>query len=99
MGKLERKRGIRGSPTAALHLTDCEVPFENRLGEDGEGYKIALKVLDGSRPAVGAQAVGIGQAALDAAVAYAKERHQFGQPIASFQGLQFMLADMAMQVR
>src|SRR6267378_3263145 len=95
---LERKMGIRGSPTVALHLTDCEVPVENRLGEEGEGFKIALRVLDGSRPAVGAQAVGIGQAALDAAVAYAKERQQFGQPIASFQGLQFMLADMAMQV-
>jgi alkylation response protein AidB-like acyl-CoA dehydrogenase len=98
VGKLERKLGIRGSPTAALHLTDCEVPVENRLGEEGEGYKIALKVLDGSRPAVGAQAVGIGQAALDAAVAYAKERHQFGQPIAAFQGIQFMLADMAIAV-
>ena len=98
LGKLERKMGIRGSPTVALHLTDCEVPVENRLGEEGEGYKIALQVLDGSRPAVGAEAVGIGQAALDAAVAYAKERQQFGQPIANFQGLQFMLADMAMQV-
>src|SRR5437016_7454160 len=97
LGKLERKMGIRGSPTVALHLTDCEVPVENRLGEEGEGYKIALQVLDGSRPAVGAEAVGIGQAALDAAVAYAKERQQFGQPIANFQGLQFMLADMAMQ--
>jgi alkylation response protein AidB-like acyl-CoA dehydrogenase len=98
VGKLERKMGIRGSPTVALHLTDCEVPVENRLGEEGEGFKIALRTLDGSRPAVGAQAVGIGQAALDAAVAYSKERQQFGQPIASFQGLQFMLADMAMQV-
>ena len=98
VGKLERKLGIRGSPTAALHLTDCEVPVANRLGEEGEGYKIALKVLDGSRPAVGAQAVGIGQAALDAAVAYAKERQQFGQPIAAFQGIQFMLADMAIGV-
>src|SRR2546426_8713078 len=90
--------GIRGSPTVALHLTDCEVPIENRLGEEGEGFKLALRALDGSRPAVGAEAVGIAQAALDAAVAYAKERQQFGQPIASFQGLQFMLADMAMQV-
>jgi len=98
VGKIERKLGIRGSPTAALHLSDCEVPVENRLGEEGEGYKIALRVLDGSRPAVGAQAVGIGQAALDAAVAYAKERQQFGQPIAAFQGIQFMLADMAIAV-
>jgi alkylation response protein AidB-like acyl-CoA dehydrogenase len=74
------------------------VPVENRLGGEGEGFKIALRVLDRSRPAVGAQAVGIGQAALDAAVGYAKERAQFGQPIAAFQGIQFMLADMAMQV-
>src|SRR2546422_187302 len=98
LGQLERKMGIRGSPTVALHLTDCEVPVENRLGEEGDGFKLALRVLDGSRPAVGAEAVGIAQAALDAAVAYAKERQQFGQPIASFQGLQFLLADMAMQV-
>ncbi|OGL19677.1 MAG: acyl-CoA dehydrogenase [Candidatus Rokubacteria bacterium RIFCSPLOWO2_12_FULL_71_22] len=98
VGRLERKMGIRGSPTAVLHLTDCEVPVENRLGAEGEGFRIALSVLDGSRPAVGAQAVGIAQAALDAAVAYAREREQFGQPIARFQGVQFMLADMAMQV-
>src|SRR5213080_2335900 len=98
LGKLERKLGIRGSPTVPLHLSDCEVPVENRLGDEGEGFRIALRVLDGSRPAVGAQAVGIAQAALDAAVAYAKERQQFGQPIAAFQGIQFMLADMAMQV-
>jgi len=97
LGKLERKLGIRGSPTVALHLSDCEVPVENRLGDEGEGFRIALRVLDGSRPAVGAQAVGIAQAALDAAVAYAKERQQFGRPIAAFQGIQFMLADMAMQ--
>src|SRR6266404_2327216 len=86
-GKLERKMGIRGSPTVAIHLADCEVPVENRLG-----------ALDRSRPAVGGQAVGIAQAALDAAVGYAKERRQFGQPIAAFQGIQFMLADMAMAV-
>jgi alkylation response protein AidB-like acyl-CoA dehydrogenase len=98
VGKLERKMGIRGSPTVALHLTDCEVPVENRLGEEGQGFRVAMSALDRSRPAVGSQAVGIAQAALDAAVAYAKERRQFGQPIASFQGLQFMLADMAMQV-
>ncbi len=98
VGKLERKLGIRGSPTVALHLSDCEVPVENRLGEEGDGFKIALQALDGSRPAVGAEAVGIAQAALDAAVAYAKERQQFGQPIAAFQGIQFMLADMAISV-
>src|SRR2546423_7508654 len=98
LGKAERKMGVRGSPTVALHLTDCEVPVENRLGEEGEGFRVALGALDRSRPAVGAQAVGIGQAALDAAVAYAKERRQFDRPIADFQAVQFMLADMAMQV-
>ena len=97
-GKLERKMGIRGSPTVAIHLADCEVPAENRLGAEGEGFRVALGALDRSRPAVGAQAVGIAQAALDAAVGYAKERRQFGQPIAAFQGIQFMLADMAMLV-
>jgi alkylation response protein AidB-like acyl-CoA dehydrogenase len=97
-GKLERKMGIRGSPTVAVHLSDCEVPVDNRLGEEGQGFRVALGALDRSRPAVGAQAVGIAQAALDAAVAYAKERRQFDRPIADFQGIQFMLADMAMQV-
>src|SRR6266403_1034819 len=86
-GKLERKMGIRGSPTVAIHLADCEVPVENRLGAEGEGFRVALGALDRSRPAVGGQAVG-----------YAKERRQFGQPIAAFQGIQFMLADMAMAV-
>jgi len=98
VGKLERKMGIRGSPTVALHLSDCEVPVDNRLGEEGQGFRVALGALDRSRPAVGAQAVGIAQAALDAATAYAKERRQFDRPIAEFQGIQFMLADMAMQV-
>jgi acyl-CoA dehydrogenase len=98
IGKLERKMGIRGSPTVALHLSDCEVPVENRLGEEGQGFRVALGALDRSRPAVGAQAVGIAQAALDAATAYAKERRQFDRPIADFQGIQFMLADMAMHV-
>jgi alkylation response protein AidB-like acyl-CoA dehydrogenase len=96
LGKLERKMGIRGSPTVALHLSNCEVPVENRLGEEGQGFRVALGALDRSRPAVGAQAVGIAQAALDAATAYAKERRQFDRPIADFQGIQFMLADMAM---
>ena len=97
-GKLERKMGLRGSPTVAIHLTDCEVPVENRLGAEGEGWAIVLQALERSRPAVAAQAVGIGQAALGAAVGYARERHQFGQPIGMFQGVQFMLADMAMRV-
>ena len=98
VGKLERKMGIRGSPTVALHLSDCEVPGDNRLGEEGQGVRVALGALDRSRPAVGAQAVGIAQAALDAATGYAKERRQFDRPIAEFQGIQFMLADMAMLV-
>jgi alkylation response protein AidB-like acyl-CoA dehydrogenase len=98
VGKLERKMGIRGSPTVAIHLTDCEVPVGNRLGEEGEGFRVALGALDRSRPAVGGQAVGIAQAALDAAVGYARERRQFDKPIAEFQGIQFMLADMAMHV-
>ena len=98
VGKQERKMGIRASPTVALHLQYCEVPVENRLGEEGEGFRIAMRTLDYTRPMTGATAVGVAQAALDAATAYAKERRQFGKPIAAFQGLQFMLADMAMQV-
>ncbi|HLF49599.1 MAG TPA: acyl-CoA dehydrogenase family protein [Methylomirabilota bacterium] len=98
VGKNEKKMGIHGSPTVALHFTDCEVPVENRLGEENEGFKVALRTLEQSRPTIGAQAVGIAQAALDAAASYAKERRTFDQPLASFQGIQFMLADMAMAV-
>ena len=98
VGKHEKKLGIRGSPTVALHFTDCEIPVENRLGEEGGGFRVAMRTLESSRPTIGAQAVGIAQAALDAAVGYAKERRSFDQPIASFQGIQFMLADMAMAV-
>jgi len=97
VGKKERKMGIRASPTVALHFTDCAIPAAQRLGAEGEGFRIAMATLDVTRPATGALAVGIAQAALDAAVGYAKERQQFGQPIAAFQGVQFMLADMAMQ--
>jgi len=98
VGKKEKKMGIRGSPTVALHFTDCRVPVAQRLGEEGEGFTIAMATLDVTRPATGSMAVGIAQAALDAAVGYAKERKQFGQRIGDFQGIQFMLADMAMQV-
>jgi len=98
VGKKEKKMGIRASPTVALHLQDCEVPVENRLGAEGEGFKVAMRTLDFTRPMTGATAVGVAQAALDAAIEYAKERRQFNQPIAAFQGIQFMLADMAMQV-
>jgi butyryl-CoA dehydrogenase len=97
VGKKERKMGIRASPTVALHFTDCAIPVGQRLGAEGEGFKIAMATLDVTRPSTGSLAVGIAQAALDAAVGYAKERQQFGQPIAAFQGIQFMLADMAMQ--
>jgi butyryl-CoA dehydrogenase len=98
VGKKEKKLGIRASPTVALHFTDCAIPVEQRLGAEGEGFTLAMRTLDITRPATGSMAVGIAQAALDAAVGYAKERRQFGTPIGAFQGIQFMLADMAMQV-
>jgi len=91
------KLGIRGSNTAELQLDEVVVPAANRLGEDGDGFKIAMQVLDRSRPGVAAQALGIAQGALDYAVGYAKERKQFGKPIADFQGIQFMVADMEAQ--
>ncbi|MGH7903167.1 MAG: acyl-CoA dehydrogenase family protein [Candidatus Dormibacteraceae bacterium] len=96
--KLEHKLGIRGSPTAQIAFEDVRVPAGNRLGEEGQGFKLALAVLDRSRPGIGAQALGIAEGAFDYAVRYAKERKQFGQPIAAFQGLQFMLADMGTQI-
>ncbi|MBX6377637.1 MAG: acyl-CoA dehydrogenase family protein [Clostridia bacterium] len=96
--RLEEKMGIRGSPTAELLFEDCPVPVDNRLGEEGEGFRIAMMTLDRTRPTIAAQALGIAQGALDYAVAYARERRQFGQPIAAFQGIQFLLADMATQV-
>jgi alkylation response protein AidB-like acyl-CoA dehydrogenase len=96
--KLEHKLGIKGSPTAQLAFDEVRVPAANRLGEEGQGFKLALSVLDRSRPGIGAQALGIAEGALSFALGYAKERQQFGQPIAGFQGLQFMLADMATQI-
>ena len=96
--KLEHKLGIRGSPTAQLAFDEVRVPAANRLGGEGQGFKIALAVLDRSRPGIGAQALGIAEGAFSYALGYAKERQQFGQPIASFQGIQFMLADMATQI-
>jgi len=98
IGRHEEKMGIRGSPTVELILEDCRVPAANLMGREGDGFKIALMTLDQSRPAVGAQALGIAAGALDYAVKYAKERQQFGKPIAEFQGLQFMFADMAAKV-
>jgi len=98
VGKIEKKMGIRGSPTVELVFEDCEVPAENLLGNEGEGFKIAMKVLDKSRPGIAAQALGIAAGALDYAVQYSKERMAFGKPIGQQQGLQFMLADMKTEV-
>ena len=94
VGKTEEKMGIRGSPTTEILFEDCEVPAENLLGNEGDGFRIAMKCLDKSRPVIAAQAVGIAQGALDYATKYAKERVQFGKPIAALQGIQFMLAEM-----
>jgi len=98
MGKIENKMGIRGSQTGELVFEDCVIPAENRLGEEGEGFKIALATLDRTRPGIAAQALGIAQGALDEAVKFAKQRVQFGKPIIENQGIEFMLADMDIQV-
>lgn len=98
VGKKENKMGIRPSNTTELVLQDVVIPESYRVGREGEGFRIAMNTLDSARPFVGAVSVGIAQAALDYAVKYAKERRQFGQPIASFQMVQGMLADMAMKV-
>ncbi len=97
-GKKEKKLGIRGSATREVIFTDCRVPKENLLSKEGMGFIIAMKTFDYSRPGVAAQAVGIAQRALDEAVSYAHQRKQFGQLISGFQGIQFMLADMSIQV-
>jgi len=97
-GRKEEKMGIRGSPTREVILTDARIPADRMIGEEGDGFKIALKTLDHSRPLIGAQALGIAQGAFDAAARYATEREQFGKPIAEFEGVGFMLADMAMQL-
>lgn len=98
VGRIEDKMGIKGSQTAELMFNDCEVPVENLLGREGEGFKIAMMTLDRTRIGIGAQALGIAQGALDLAVSYAKQRVQFNRPIAANQGIQFMLADMATKV-
>lgn len=98
VGKIEKKMGIRGSPTCELVFENCEVPAENLLGPEGTGFKTAMKVLDKSRPGIAAQAVGIAQGALDYAAQYAQERIAFGKPIGQQQGIQFMLADMKVEV-
>lgn len=97
-GKKEQKMGIRSSPTMELVFQDCRIPVDNLLGSEGEGFKVAMKTLDGGRIGIASQALGIAQGALDVAVGYAKERKQFDSPICRFQGIQFQLADMATQI-
>ena len=98
VGKLEEKLGIVGSSTAELVLEDCRIPRENLLGERGQGFQVAMFTLDGGRIGIAAQAVGIARGALEAAITFAKERVQFGKPIAEFQAIQWMLADMATEI-
>ncbi|EKD36445.1 MAG: hypothetical protein ACD_75C01509G0002 [uncultured bacterium] len=97
-GKKERKMGIRSSPTMELVFENCRVPHANMLGEEGKGFKVAMKTLDGGRIGIASQALGIAQGALDATKTYVKEREQFNKPLSAFQGVQFQLADMATQV-
>ena len=97
VARIEHKMGIRGSPTAELNFDDVRVPVENRLGAEGDGFKIAMNTLDRSRLSIAAQAVGIAQGAIDEATRYAADRKQFDQRVIDFQGIQFMLADMASQ--
>ena len=98
VGTKERKLGIKGSPTREIHFEQCRIPGDRIIGEPGTGFRTALLTLDHTRPTIGAQAVGIAQGALDVAIAYIKERKQFGKVIAEFQALQFMVADMAMEI-
>jgi alkylation response protein AidB-like acyl-CoA dehydrogenase len=99
VGAEEKKLGIRGSNTVELHFENCRVPKENILGKVGDGFKIAMQTLDGGRIGIAAQAVGIGQACLDAAVKYAHERQAFGKPLAEIEAIQIKIADMAMEVQ
>jgi len=98
IGKKEKKLGIRASDTTSLHFEDVRVPVENRLGAEGMGFKIAMSTLDGGRIGIAAQALGIAQGAFERALAYARERKAFGQPIANLQAIQFKLADMATEI-
>jgi alkylation response protein AidB-like acyl-CoA dehydrogenase len=98
VGAKERKLGIKGSPTCEIYFADCTIPADRIIGEPGTGFKTALRTLDHTRLTIGAQALGIAQGAVDAAIAYVCERRQFGQRIADFQGVQFMVADMVMRV-
>jgi alkylation response protein AidB-like acyl-CoA dehydrogenase len=98
IGRLEEKMGLHASATGELLFDDCRVPADQMLGQRGDGWKLFLKILDGGRISIGAMALGIAQAALDASTQYARERRQFGRPIGSFQGVAFMVADMATEV-
>jgi len=98
VGKEEKKLGIHGTACTELSFSDCEVPAGNRIGNEGEGYKVALSTLDGGRIGIAAQATGIAQGAFEAALSYAQQRQAFGHPIADFQAIQFMLADMATEL-
>jgi butyryl-CoA dehydrogenase len=99
VGAEEKKLGIRGSNTVELHFENCRVPKENVLGQVGEGFRIAMQTLDGGRIGIAAQAVGIGQACLDAAVRYSHQRQAFGKPLAELEAIQIKIADMAMEVQ
>ena len=98
VGKEEKKLGIHATACCELAFTDCEVPVANRIGNEGEGYKIALSTLDSGRIGIGAQAVGIAQGAFEAALDYSQQRMAFGHPISQFQAIQFMLADMTTEI-
>src|SRR5262249_59314044 len=98
VGKEEKKLGINATACSELVFADCVVPESNRIGNEGEGYKVALSTLDGGRIGIAAQAVGIAQGAFEAALAYSQERQAFGHPISQFQAIQFMLADMSTEI-
>src|SRR6201990_1292654 len=98
VGPKEKRHGTKASPTTELYFENCRIPGDRIIGEPGTGFKTALATLDHTRPTIGAQAVGIAQGAVDAAIAYTKDRKQFGSSVSTFQGVQFMLADMAMKV-
>ena len=98
IGKHEKKMGIKASPTSSIVLEDVKIPAADRLGNEGDGFKVAMATLDGGRIGIAAQAIGIARASLEDSLAYAKDRKQFGQPIAEFQAIQWMLADMATEI-
>jgi alkylation response protein AidB-like acyl-CoA dehydrogenase len=97
-GRPERKLGLKGSDTVSLTFEDCRVPKRNRLGEEGEGFRIVMTALDGGRVGIASQAIGIARAAVESAISYARERKQFGQPLSEFQSIQWMLADSATEL-